>query len=115
MTADGGQTGEKLQQAGVSVVQMDPHCDSQTKSQVEVGTTVLVEVALQWLTICSDVQRDEGDSAGQRVCLQSSLNQSFIQVEAQEMNLVPRTLFFVHHMFIKGYTQVLLLREKYIQ
>ena len=109
--ADGGQAREELQQAGVSVVQMDPHGDSQAQTQVEEGAAVSTEVALQLLPVCGDVQREEGDAAGQRVGVLRSLNQSLVQVESQEMNFSPLRLFStqgrLHHMVIEGYAQVL--------
>ena len=109
--ADGGQVREQLQQAGVSVVQMDPHGDSQAQTQVEEGAAVSTEVALQRLRVCGDVKRDEGDVAGQRVGVLRSLNQSLVQVEPQEMNFSPLRLVStegrLHHMVIEGYAQVL--------
>lgn len=81
--------GEQLQQAGVSVVQVHPHGDGQAQTQVEVGAAVLVEVILQLVSVFGDVQRDEGDAAGQRVALLSPLDESLIQIEAQEINFPP--------------------------
>lgn len=68
---------------------MDPHGYSQAQTQVEAGAAVLVEVSLQLVGVLNDVQRDEGDAAGQRVGLLSALDEDFIQVEAQEVNFPP--------------------------
>lgn len=76
------------------MVQVDPHGDSQTQAQVEVGAAVLNEVRLQLLNIFDDVQWDEGDAAGQRVGLLRPLNEHLIQVEAQEVNIPPIWVFF---------------------
>lgn len=53
---------------------------------MEAGTAVLVEVALQLFGVFNDVHSDEGDAAGQRVGLLSTLNEDLIQVKAQEVN-----------------------------
>lgn len=53
---------------------------------MEAGTAVLVEVALQLFSVFNDVHSDEGDAAGQRVGLLSTLNEDLIQVKAQEVN-----------------------------
>lgn len=92
--ADVCQAGEQPQQARVSVVQVDPHGDSQTQAQVESGAAVLNEVRLQLLSIFADVQWDKGDVPGQRVGLLRPLNEHLVQVEAQEVNVPPIWVFF---------------------
>lgn len=68
------------------MVQVDPHGDRQAEAQVEAGTAVLIEVALQFVGIFNDVHGDEGDAVGQRVDLLSTLNEDLVQVKAQEVN-----------------------------
>lgn len=87
MLAEGGQSREQLQEPGISVIQVDPHGDRQAEDQVEAGTAVLVEVAVQLVGVFNDVHGDEGDAAGQRVDLLSALDEHLIQVKAQEVNL----------------------------
>lgn len=65
---------------------MDPHGDRQAEAQVEVGTAVLVEVALQLVSVLNNVHGDEGDAAGERVDLLSTLDEDRIQVKTQEVN-----------------------------
>lgn len=95
---------------------MDPHGNSQAQTQVKVGAAVLVEVILQLVSVCSDVQRDKGDAAGQRVGLLSPLNEGLVQVKAQEKNFVHIRFFFthrlLHQMLVKGDTQFLPFTKK---
>lgn len=68
---------------------------------------MLAEVVLKLVGVFGDVERDEGDSAWQRVYLLRSLNKSFIQVEAQEVNFPPIRLFLRHQMFVESSAQFL--------
>lgn len=69
------------------MVQVDPHGDRQAEDQVEAGTTVLAEIAVQLVGVFNDVHGDEGDAARQRVDQLSALDEDLIQVKAQEVNL----------------------------
>lgn len=89
VVADGGEARQQLQEARVSVVQMDPHGDRQAQTQVEVGAAMLVEVLLQMVGFLSDVQPHEGDVAVQRIGLLRPLNKSSVQVKPQKVNSVP--------------------------
>jgi len=84
--ADGGQAREQPEQAGVPVVQVDPHGDGQAQTQVEAGGAVPVEVLPEPVGAFGDVQGDEGDVAGQRVVLLSPLDEGLVQVQAQQMD-----------------------------
>lgn len=88
---------------------MDPHGDRQAEAQVEAATAVLVEVGLQLVGVFIDVHGDEGDAAGQRVDLLSTLDEDLIQVKAQEVNLSVIWLFVTHRhqMLVKGFAQFL--------
>lgn len=108
--ADGGEARQQLQQARVSVVQVDPHGDGQAQTQVEVGAAVLAEEVLQLVGFLSDVQLDEGDVAVERVGLLCALNKSFIQVKPQKLNCA--LLWFLDKMFVDGHTQVLVFTQE---
>lgn len=103
--AEGGQSGEQRQEAGISVVEVDPHGDRQAEAQVEAGAAVLLEVAPQRLGVPDGVHGDEGDAAARRDKPLRPLDEELIQVKAQQVNLP--LLFAPHHMLVKSFAQLL--------